>query len=124
MRPGRLRKIRQILSLILLVLGTLAAKHFYDIWKTQTTGKEIIEICGLPPLPDELEILHAENDPSTDSRHIDVTFTVVGPDKELIDWLDKVDEWEVDRPSNILRHGIRESEMRYRIDFSAEVFIK
>ena len=124
MRSGRLRKIRQILSLILLVLGTLAANHFYDLWKTQATGKEIIKICDLPPLTEELEILHAANDPSDDPRHIDVTLTVIGPLKDLDQWLEKVDAWELERPSQILRHTIRESEMRYRVDFSAEVFIK
>ena len=124
MRPGRLRKIRQIMSLILLVLVTLAAKHFYDLWKTQTAGKEIIEICELPPLTEELEILHARNDPSDDPRHIDVTLTVIGPVKDLDQWLDNGHAWELDRPSKILRHTIRESEMTYRVDFSAEVFIK
>ena len=124
MRPGRLKKIRKIMSLILLVLATLAAHHFYGIWKTQSIGKEIIEICELPPLTEELEILHAEKDPSDDPRLIAVTLTIVGPMKELDPWLEKVDAWEIDRPSQILRHVTRESEMRYRVDFSAEVFVK
>ena len=124
MPPGRLRKIRQIMSLILLVLVTLAAKHFYGLWKTQTAGKEIIEICELPPLTEELEILHARNDPSDDPRYLDVTLTVIGPMKDLDQWLEKADAWELERPSKILRHTIRESEMTSRVDFSAEVFIK
>ncbi|MDA7881309.1 hypothetical protein N9A94_03305 [Akkermansiaceae bacterium] len=112
------------MSLILLVLGTLAAKHFYDLWQVRTTGKDIITLCQLPPLPEELEILHAENDPSDDDKHVDVTLTIVGPTKALTRWLEEVDAWELDYPVRILRYKIRESEMRSRMDFSAEILLK
>ena len=77
MRPGRLRKIRQIMSLILLVLVTLAAKHFYDLWKTQTAGKEIIEIpVQFPAEPGDYrliaEITDQSNNPVRSRRKIEI----------------------------------------------------
>jgi len=112
------------MTLVVVVLATLTVKHFYDLWKIQTAGKEIIAICQLPPLTEELEILHVRIDPSDDPRYIDVILSVTGPVEDLDQWLEKVDAWELQRPSKVIRYTTRESEMRSRVDFSAEVFIK
>ncbi|YCM46466.1 hypothetical protein V2O64_10595 [Verrucomicrobiaceae bacterium 227] len=122
------RKLRTILNFALVIFATLAAKHTYDLWKTQrgarVIAEQVVALCELPALPGDLTINHAHISPSDDADYVDTNLTLTGPTEILDGWLDQVDEWNKKRPGIILNHQIRESEMSSRVDFSAEVYLK
>ncbi|MGC6565447.1 MAG: hypothetical protein ACON38_07520 [Akkermansiaceae bacterium] len=123
-----LRQLRTALNFILVILATIVGKHTYDQWKNQrsarTVATEIVSLCELPDLPEEITINHAAIDPSEDEQYVDTNLTLTGPTKVLDGWLDQVDDWKKKRPGVILNYQIRESEMSSRVDFSAEVYLK
>ena len=122
-----LRKYRQSFHLILVIFLTLVGKQAYDYWNQQHQTRllldEIISLCQLPEIGDELIINHAIIDYSTESDCADAHFILTGPSKTLDAWLSKIDEWKAKQPGAILNYQIRESEMRSRVDFSAEVYL-
>ena len=122
------RQIRTFLNFVLVILATLAAKHTYDLWQTQRGARviadQVIALCELPALPEDLTIRHADIAPSSDADFVDTNLTLTGPTEILDTWLDQVDEWTKKRPGIILNYQLRESEMSARADFSAEVYLK
>jgi len=122
------RQLRTFLNFVLVILATLAAKHTYDQWSTQRGARvvagQVIELCQLPALPENLTIHHADISPSDDADFVDTNLILAGPTDVLDDWLDQVDEWVKNRPKIILNYRLRESEMSSRVDFNAEVYLK
>lgn len=122
------RRLRQILSSLTLILATLAIVFFLQQLQKQKSQRqiaaEITRLCQLPDLPDSLTIRHASIDHSEQRSYADVILALSGPPKALDEWLEKVDEWEQGRPGLIQNHRIREAEMSSRADFTAEVFLK
>lgn len=122
-----IRRLRQILTYLTIVLVTLSAVVLYQRHERQeglrATAGEIIRISELPEIPEEIEVRHALIDPSEDRRFVDVILTLTGPQDLLNRWLDQVDDWEKNRPGIIQNHKIREAEMSSRMDFTAEVFV-
>lgn len=122
------RRLRQILTYLVIVLATLVVIFVLQRTQNQKGGREIAsEItfrCDLPDLPDGLTVRHAAIDRSDNERYIDVILVITGPTETLDGWLEKVDQWEKKRPGVIQNHQIRESEMSPRVDFTAEVYLK
>lgn len=122
-----IRQLRTFLNFILVILATLAAKHLYDQWHTQKGSRalanEVIEICALPALPEDIVIRHADIMMSDDRELVDTSLTLTGPTEVVDGWLDQVDSWVKKRPGHILNYQLRESERSSRVDFSAEVFL-
>jgi len=122
------RRLRQILTYLVVILVTLVAVLFILNWKTKKSfshgASEAIQLCGLPTLPDGLTARHVAIDPSENPQLVDIILTVTGPTETLDSWLEKVDQWEKKRPGKVLNHKIRESEHSSRIDFTAEVYLE
>jgi hypothetical protein len=123
-----IRRLRQLLTGLTLILATLVAVVLYQRYQRQeglrNTAGRITEISQLPQIPEEIDVRHAVIDPSEDRHFVDVILTLTGPQKLLNDWLDEVDEWEKNRPGVIQNHKIREAEMSARMDFIAEIYVK
>lgn len=122
-----IRRLRQILTILTVILATLTAtflsqRHFRQK-EAREVGAEIIRLCELPKLPEEISVRHALIDPSEDKRFVDVFLTLTGPTKALNDWLKNFDRWEKKRPGIIQNHRTREAEMSSRFDFTAEVYV-
>jgi hypothetical protein len=122
-----IRRLRQTLTFLTVILATLVAVFLYqrhlEKEGTNKMGREIVKICQLPDLPEEVEVRHALVDRSEDERFVDVILTLTGPTKALNDWLKEFDQWEKKRPGLIQNHRTREAEMSSRFDFTAEVFV-
>ncbi|MEJ6646279.1 MAG: hypothetical protein QNL24_03035 [Akkermansiaceae bacterium] len=112
---SKFRKLRTGLHLVIVILLTLLGRHFYDGWQKTQVAKEIVTLCELPPIPYELEVLHAS------IIEKNVSLTVSGPDKIFDTWLGEIDKWRDNRPFQVLNFTIRESESTIRMDFSAEL---
>jgi hypothetical protein len=112
---SKFRKLRTGLHLVIVILLTLLGCQFYDGWRQDQVAREIVTLCELPPIPIELEVLHAS------ITENDVSLTVTGPDKVFDTWLGEIDKWKDNRPFQILNFTIRESESSIRVDFSAEL---
>lgn len=123
-----LRKLRTLLNYLLVILATLAGKHFFDQWFLQkgerAIAEEIIVLCELPPLPEGITVHHAEIMPAENPAYVDTNLTLTGPTDTLDGWLDKVDDWRKRPPGVIQNHTLRESEWSSRADFTAEVYLK
>lgn len=122
------RRLRQILTYLIVVLATLVVVFVLQQIQNQKgqrqVASEITKLCELPDLPEELTIRHATIDRSENKQYIDVILALTGPTETLDGWLEKVDQWEHKRPGVIQNHRIREAEMSSRVDFSAEVYLK
>lgn len=122
-----IRLLRQILTILTVIFATLMAVFLYQQYLQNEgvtkIGNEIVEICQLPELPEEVEIKHALVDKGEDSGFVDVILTLTGPQKNLNGWLKEFDEWEKMRPGLIQNHSTREAEMSSRFDFTAEVCV-
>ncbi|MGJ8697792.1 MAG: hypothetical protein ACSHYF_15855 [Verrucomicrobiaceae bacterium] len=110
-----LRKLRTTLNLIVVVLLTLLANHFHQAWQNDRAAREIISLCQLPPLPDDLKVIYASQ---TDHS---VALAITGPPKPFDAWLGQIDEWRKKTPPVLINFTIRESEQSIRMDFSAEL---
>ena len=123
-----IRRLRQILTILTVILFTLVAVFLYQrhlqAEGAKETALDIVRICKLPDLPEEIEIRHALIDQSDDENFVDVLLTLTGPTKILNGWLKEFDQWEKKRPGVIQNHRTREAEMSSRFDFTAEVFLE
>lgn len=123
-----IRRLRQILTHLTVILATLVAILLYQKYQQgegkRVLAREIAQISRLPEIPDEIIVRHAAIDPSEDENFVDVILTLTGPSGILNAWLEKVDEWEKDRPGVIQNHRIREAEMSSRVDFNAEIYLE
>jgi len=122
-----IRRLRQVLTCLTLILATLAAVLLYQRHQQENgvrhTGEEITGICQLPELPEEIIVRHAVIDRSEDPQFVNVILTLTGPNKTLDSWLKDFDQWEKNRPGIIQNHRTREAEQSSRFDFTAEVYI-
>ncbi|MGD1980010.1 MAG: hypothetical protein PVJ98_11505 [Akkermansiaceae bacterium] len=123
-----IRLLRNILTYLTVVLVTMTAVLLYQRYlqekNTREVGEEIIRLCKLPEVPEEIIVRHAVIDRSEDPRFVDVLLTLTGPENKLNDWLDGFDEWEKKRLGVIENHRTRESEGSSRFDFTAEVYVE
>lgn len=123
-----IRRLRQVLTHLTVIVVTLAAVLLFQLYQQQygarETGQQIISSCQLPDLPEEIVVRHAVIDRSDDPDFVDVILTLTGPTETLNDWLKQFDQWEKDRPGVIQNHRTRESEMSSRFDFTAEVYLQ
>lgn len=123
-----IRRLRQALTYLTVILATLVAMFFFQRFKQQeglrAIANEIVRISELPEIPEEITVKHASIDQSENRQFVDVILALSGPTETLDNWLEKVDEWEKKRPGIIQNHKIREAEMSSRMDFTAEVYLK
>lgn len=123
-----IRRLRQALTYLTIVLATLVAMLLLQRYKQQESLREIAgqitTLCKLPEIPEEIQIRHASIDPSTNEQFVDVILALTGPTETLDTWLKEVDQWEKKRPGVIQNHRTREAEMSSRFDFTAEVYLK
>jgi len=86
------RRLRQILSSLTLILATLAIVFFLQQLQKQKSQRqiaaEITRLCQLPDLPDSLTIRHASIDHSEQRSYADVILALSGPPKALDEWLE------------------------------------
>jgi hypothetical protein len=122
------RRLRHILTYLVVILATLVAVLFFFQWKNRSTSlegaSEVVRLCDLPELPEGLTARHVAIDASDNPELVDVILTLTGPTEILVPWLEKVDKWEKKRPGKVLNYKIRESEYSSRVDFTAEVYLK
>ena len=123
-----IRRLRQTLTYLTVILATLVAMFLFQRFQQQKglrqIAAQVTTICNLPEIHREITIRHATIDRSEDRQFVDVILALSGPTKTLDTWLEKIDEWEKKRPGVIQNHKIREAEMSSRVDFSAEVYLK
>ncbi len=123
-----IRRLRQVLTHLTVIVATLAAVLLFQLDQQQQgareTGRQIIGFCHLPNLPEEIVVRHAVIDRSEDPNFVDVILTLTGPTDPLNNWLKQFDQWEKNRPGIIQNHRTRESEMSSRFDFTAEVYLQ
>ncbi|MFT6861481.1 MAG: hypothetical protein ACJAVK_000033 [Akkermansiaceae bacterium] len=123
-----IRRLRQALTYLTIILATLVAMLLFQRFQQQKGQRqiagEIISICELPDISEEIIVRHAVIDRSEDERFVDVILTLTGPTETLNNWLEQVDGWEKKRPGDVQNHRIREAEMSSRVDFSAEVYLE
>lgn len=117
-KKSSIRRIRVVLNIIIIVLLTLLGRHFYDGWKNQNVGEEVIYLCQLPELPEKLTVVHAR------AKETQVILSVVAEmeDSKAFDaWMAEVDQWKEKPPFGVLNYSFRESEGSLRVDFNAEL---
>ena len=117
-KKSPLRRIRVLLNAIIIVLLTLLGRYFHDDWKDQKAGQEVIDLCQLPELPEQLTVLHARAKES----HVILSVSAEREESEIFDaWMAEVDQWKKKPPFGVLNFSFRESEAILRMDFTAQL---
>ncbi len=121
-----IRQIRSLLTILVILLATTAAIIFFVKFQNQKNQREIASeittLCQIPEIPEELNIHHALIERSSQSPTIEILLTLTGKRDSLYAYLEKIDHWEKNRPTHILRHSTKESEQTHRFHFAAEVY--
>jgi len=79
-----------------------------------------VKFCQLPEFPPDVTVhhMHLDSDP-TGSKFAIISLSA--SQKNLDEWLEKIDDWQIQRPAHILSYSVRESITASRIDFTAEI---